>query len=111
MRNTNATIEESMDRVADIQSQTIKNNKKLVIYISMGFGNPYGDPWNVEIVERYVTQLYSMGIKIFSLSDTQMAVGDLMALSKVMEAAQWLKMTSLVICPQSKCFITSMKTR
>ena len=70
MRNTNATIEESMDRVADIQSQTIKNNKKLVIYISMGFGNPYGDPWNVEIVERYVTQLYSMGIKIFSLSDT-----------------------------------------
>lgn len=69
-RNTNATIEESMDRVADIQSLTIKNGKKLVLYISMGFGNPYGDPWNVEIVERYVTQLSSMGIDIFSLSDT-----------------------------------------
>jgi len=70
MRNTNATIEESMYRVADIQSLTIKNKKKLVLYISMGFGNPYGDPWNVEIVERYVTQLHSMGITIFSLSDT-----------------------------------------
>lgn len=70
MRNTNATIEESLDRVADIQSLTIKNGKKLVLYISMGFGNPYGDPWNVDIVERYVTQLHSLGIEIFSLSDT-----------------------------------------
>jgi len=70
MRNTNASIEESMDRVADIQSQTIKNGKTMVLYISMGFGNPYGDEWNVDIVEQYVRQLYSMGIKIFSLSDT-----------------------------------------
>ena len=70
MRNTNASIEESMDRVADIQSQAIKNGKSMVLYISMGFGNPYGDEWNVEIVEKYVSQLYSMGIKTFSLSDT-----------------------------------------
>jgi len=70
LRNTNATIEESFQRVADIQAITIKNDKELLIYISMGFGNPYGDEWNVEIVESYIRKLYSMGIKKFSLSDT-----------------------------------------
>lgn len=70
LRNTNATIEESFLRVADIQAITIKNKKELLIYISMGFGNPYGDEWNVDIVERYVSKLYSMGIRRFSLSDT-----------------------------------------
>jgi len=70
LRNTNATIEESFQRVADIQAITIKNDKELLIYISMGFGNPYGDEWNVEIVKSYIRKLYSMGIKKFSLSDT-----------------------------------------
>ena len=70
MRNTNASIEESFDRVAEIQSTTLKHDKRLVVYLSMGFGNPYGDVWNVEIVEKYVQQLYAMGVKIFSLSDT-----------------------------------------
>ena len=70
LRNTNATIEESFLRVADIQGITIKNKKELLIYISMGFGNPYGDEWNVDIVEEYVSKLYSMGIRRFSLSDT-----------------------------------------
>jgi len=70
MRNTNATIEKSLQRVADIQSITIKNGKKLLIYISMGFGNPYGDEWSVEIVEKWVSALYAMGIRIFNLSDT-----------------------------------------
>jgi len=70
MRNTNATIEESMLRVADIQSIAIKNKKKVVLYISMGFGNPYGDEWSVEIVEKWVSDLVAMGIKCFSLSDT-----------------------------------------
>lgn len=70
LRNTNATIEESFLRVADIQAITIKNKKELLIYISMGFGNPYGDEWNVDIVEKYVSKLYSMGIRRFSLSDT-----------------------------------------
>lgn len=70
MRNTNATIEESMHRVADIQSIAIKNGKSLVLYISMGFGNPYGDEWSVEIVEKWVSDLIAMGIKCFSLSDT-----------------------------------------
>ena len=69
-RNTNASIEESLQRVADIQAITIKNNKELLIYVSMAFGNPYGDVWNVEIAQQYVTKLVSMGIQRFSLSDT-----------------------------------------
>jgi hydroxymethylglutaryl-CoA lyase len=70
IRNTNSTIEESLHRVADIQSIAIKNKKKLVVYISMGFGNPYGDEWNIEIVENWARQLASMGVRIISLSDT-----------------------------------------
>ena len=70
LRNTNATIEKSFERIADIQAIAIKNNKQLLVYLSMGFGNPYGDEWNVEIVEKYVSKLYSMGIRLFSLSDT-----------------------------------------
>ncbi|MEO0337708.1 MAG: hydroxymethylglutaryl-CoA lyase, partial [Bacteroidota bacterium] len=70
MRNTNATIEESLERVAQIQEIASTHNKALVIYISMGFGNPYGDPWNVEIVQTWVDRLQAMGIRIFQLSDT-----------------------------------------
>lgn len=70
LRNTNATIEESLERVEEIQNLCIKHNKKPVIYISMGFGNPYGDVWNVEIVEKWVFALSQMGIDILSLSDT-----------------------------------------
>ncbi|MEM1324380.1 MAG: hydroxymethylglutaryl-CoA lyase [Bacteroidota bacterium] len=70
MRNTNATIEESLVRVADIQELCIQYNKTMVVYISMGFGNPYGDPWNVEIVDKWTARLASMGIKILQLSDT-----------------------------------------
>lgn len=70
LRNTNATIEESLERVEEIQNMCLKHNKNLVIYISMGFGNPYGDVWNVEIVEKWVSALYKMDIKIMSLSDT-----------------------------------------
>ena len=70
MRNTNATIEESLERVAQIQDIASTHDKELVIYISMGFGNPYGDPWNVEIVQTWVDRLQKMGIRIFQLSDT-----------------------------------------
>lgn len=70
LRNTNADIEESVARTQDIQELCIKHGKELVIYISMGFGNPYGDPWNVEIVESWVDRLSNYGIGIFSLSDT-----------------------------------------
>lgn len=70
IRNTNATIAESLDRVQAIQELCVANNKELVLYISMGFGNPYGDPWNVEIVQKWVDSLVPYGIRIFSLSDT-----------------------------------------
>ena len=69
-RNTNATIKVSLDRVKKIQEICKKHSKELVIYISMGFGNPYGDPWNVEICQKWVDTLAHMDIKILSLSDT-----------------------------------------
>ncbi len=70
LRNTNATIEESVDRVQNIQDLCLSHGKSMVVYISMGFGNPYGDEWNVEIVQKWVARLFKMGIKILSLSDT-----------------------------------------
>lgn len=70
LRNTNATIPESLERVKGIQEICEKAEKQLVLYISMGFGNPYGDVWNAEIVLGWVEKLKKSGIKIFSLSDT-----------------------------------------
>jgi hydroxymethylglutaryl-CoA lyase len=70
IRNTNATIQESVKRVHAIQETCTKNGKELVLYISMGFGNPYGDPWNAEVVMEWVDKLEDLGIRIFSLSDT-----------------------------------------
>lgn len=69
-RNTNSTIEESLIRVSEIQDLCIRKNRKLVIYISMGFGNPYGEEWSAEIVIRWVRQLAGMGINTIALSDT-----------------------------------------
>lgn len=70
LRNTNATILESVERVKVIQDICLKADKQLVIYISMGFGNPYGDEWNSEIVIQWVEKLSEFGVNIFSLSDT-----------------------------------------
>jgi hydroxymethylglutaryl-CoA lyase len=70
LRNTNSTIEESMIRVQEIQEICEKNGKKLVIYISMAFGNPYGDPYSEEIVFKWVEKMIRMGIEIISLADT-----------------------------------------
>ncbi len=70
LRNTNATIEESFERVEQIQELCLKYDKQLVIYISMGFGNPYGDPWNYEIVQYWIQRLSALQIRIFQLSDT-----------------------------------------
>ena len=70
LRNTNATIEESLFRVEQISEICFKAKKELVIYISMGFGNPYGDEWNVEICQKWVDQLAESGVKIMALSDT-----------------------------------------
>lgn len=69
-RNTNSSIEESLVRVADIQNLCIKNNKKLVVYISMAFGNPYGDIWNSDIVIEWTKKLADLGVEIIALSDT-----------------------------------------
>lgn len=69
-RNTNSSILESLDRVAEIQNLCIKSGKQLVVYISMGFGNPYGDPYDPEIVFEWVDQLVGMDINIISLADT-----------------------------------------
>ena len=70
MRNTHKTIAESLITLQEILNIADKTNKEVVTYISMGFGNPYGDPWNVEIVGDWTEKLYKMGVKILSLSDT-----------------------------------------
>lgn len=70
LRNTNSTIEESLKRVEEIQSICVNSNKQLVIYISMGFGNPYGDAYSEEIVFNWVDKIVGLGVKIVSLADT-----------------------------------------
>jgi hydroxymethylglutaryl-CoA lyase len=70
MRNTHKTIAESLVSLAEILEIAHKSNKEVVAYLSMGFGNPYGDPWNVEIVGEWTEKLSNMGVKILSLSDT-----------------------------------------
>ena len=70
MRNTSKTIEESIVTLNDILAIADKTKKEVVAYLSMGFGNPYGDPWNVDIVADWTEKLAKMGVKILSLSDT-----------------------------------------
>ena len=70
MRNTGKTISESIVALDEILSIAAKTNKEVVTYLSMGFGNPYGDPFNVEIVAEWTEKLAQMGVKIISLSDT-----------------------------------------
>ena len=70
MRNTHKTISESLISLQEILEIAYKSNKEVVAYLSMGFGNPYGDPWNVEIVGEWTEKLSNMGVKILSLSDT-----------------------------------------
>jgi hydroxymethylglutaryl-CoA lyase len=69
-RNTNSSIEESLVRVDEIQELCIKNNKQLVVYLSMGFGNPYGDVYNEEILLHWANEMVKRDIQIISLSDT-----------------------------------------
>ncbi|WP_299781996.1 hydroxymethylglutaryl-CoA lyase [uncultured Formosa sp.] len=70
MRNTHKTIAESVETLQEILNIAEQRNKEVVVYISMGFGNPYGDPWNVDIVAEWTERLSKMGVKILSLSDT-----------------------------------------
>jgi hydroxymethylglutaryl-CoA lyase len=69
-RNTNSSIAQSMNTVKQMLELCDKNSKTAVVYLSMGFGNPYGDEWNVEIVEKWADELVANGVKILSLSDT-----------------------------------------
>src|SRR6185436_4449668 len=69
-RNTNSSIAESLLRVKEIYNICLKGNKQLVIYISMGFGNPYGDVYSEEIVFSWVSEIVKLGIKTISLADT-----------------------------------------
>ena len=70
MRNTHKTIAESILTLDEIINIAQKSNKEVVAYLSMGFGNPYGDPWSIEIVGEWTEKLALMGVKIISLSDT-----------------------------------------
>ena len=70
MRNTHKTIAESLITLQEILEIADKSNKEVVTYISMGFGNPYGDPYNVDVVGDWTEKLAKMGVKILSLSDT-----------------------------------------
>lgn len=69
-RNTNSSIAESLVRVEEIQKLCLKHKKELVVYISMGFGNPYGDEYGPEIAIHWSRKLHDMGIRILSLADT-----------------------------------------
>jgi hydroxymethylglutaryl-CoA lyase len=86
-RNTNSSIAESLGRVEEMQSLCVKTGKELVVYISMGFGNPYGDPYDEDFVFEWINQLVALDIKIISLADT---VG-------VAEAGQVYDMTSYLV--------------
>ncbi|CAA0151820.1 putative hydroxymethylglutaryl-CoA lyase [Tenacibaculum maritimum] len=70
MRNTHKTIAQSIETLKEILAIANRKNKQVVAYLSMGFGNPYGDPWNVGIVAEWTEKLSNMGVKIVSLSDT-----------------------------------------
>ncbi|RLJ72690.1 hydroxymethylglutaryl-CoA lyase [Pedobacter alluvionis] len=69
-RNTNSSISQSLNTVEEMLSLCAKSNKKAVVYLSMGFGNPYGDEWNYEIVEKWADVLVGKGVEILSLADT-----------------------------------------
>lgn len=70
MRNTHKTIAESLVTLQEILEIADKSNKEVITYLSMGFGNPYGDPWSIEIVGEWTEKLSNMGVKTLSLSDT-----------------------------------------
>lgn len=70
MRNTHKTIAQSIIILEEVLNIAYKTNKEVVAYLSMGFGNPYGDSWNVEIVSKWTEKLSEMGVTILSLSDT-----------------------------------------
>ena len=71
MRNTRKTISESIQLLKRICEIAKTHNKQVVVYLSMGFGNPYGDPWSTEIIENWTEQIIALGVNIISISDTE----------------------------------------
>lgn len=69
-RNTNKSITEALNTLSDIQTICESSGKQQVVYISMGFGNPYNDPYSLTLVEQFVDILNTLGVKIISLADT-----------------------------------------
>ncbi len=69
-RNANSSIEEALKTVEEIQNLCINNNKELVVYISMGFGNPYGDEYHTDLVTEWTNKITNLGVKIISVADT-----------------------------------------
>jgi hydroxymethylglutaryl-CoA lyase len=70
IRNTNKTLSEALSSLDEIQNVCINAGKTLVTYLSMGFGNPYGDPYSVELVTQFAGILQTLGVKIISVADT-----------------------------------------
>lgn len=69
-RNTNSSIAQSLNTVEEMLNLCDKHGKQAVVYLSMGFGNPYGDEWNTEIVSHWTNELVQKGVKIISVADT-----------------------------------------
>lgn len=69
-RNTNSGIEESFETVKQIQALCVAHKKELVVYLSMGFGNPYGDPYNEQVIQSWIQKFELMGVRIISIADT-----------------------------------------
>ncbi|AYA36481.1 hydroxymethylglutaryl-CoA lyase [Hymenobacter oligotrophus] len=69
-RNTNKSIAEALTEVADMQNRCEQGGKTLVVYLSMGFGNPYGDPWNPAVLGEFTEKLAALGVRVVALSDT-----------------------------------------
>ena len=82
MRNTNKSIDEALKVVEDIQNLTAQRNKKQVVYISMGFGNPYGELFNEDIVAAFIKRLADLNVEIISLADT-IGVSDLQLIKDI----------------------------
>ncbi|MCI4666988.1 MAG: hydroxymethylglutaryl-CoA lyase [Bacteroidia bacterium] len=70
IRNTRKTIAQSLDLVKEIQEICQKSGQELLVYLSMAFGNPYGDPWSVEEIEKWANEMKALGIKTIALADT-----------------------------------------
>jgi hydroxymethylglutaryl-CoA lyase len=75
-RNLNSTIDNCLETIDDIRNISLKANKTFIVYISMAFGNPYGDDWNLDILSKWVEVLKNKGIRIIPLSNVSMEIGE-----------------------------------